>query len=362
MEILAALTLAFEPELLLRDKVKLVEHRGSCCQALAHLPVRKTAEIRERAKKEWHACRQRNLRVVSLTSRHYPALLKEIADPPLALYVWGRLLPEDAISLAVVGSRRATPYGIEACERLSHELAGRGATIVSGLARGIDAAAHRAALTAGGRTLAVLGSGLDVIYPRENLRLAEGIAQAGAVLSEFPLGTPPLPGHFPRRNRIISGLALGTIVVEAAERSGSLISARIAAEENREVFAIPGPVVSPTSRGTHRLIQNGAKLVVEAHDVIEELRPDVQKKLQRSTGDQMKEQSQARTDPLSRDERLVLDALARNGTLDAERLVHVIGLSADRVGAALVSLEIKGRVRPFGSGFFRIRGEAPASS
>jgi DNA processing protein len=200
------------------------------------------------------------------------------------------------------------------------------------------------------------------MYPREHHRLAERMAQAGAVLSEFPLGTPPLPGHFPRRNRIISGLALGTIVIEAAERSGSLISARIAAEENREVFAVPGPVSSPTSRGTHRLIQNGAKLVIEANDVIDELRPDVREMLHQPHQRQENERSRAGTESLGRNEKAVLDALDRNGTLDAERLVHVVGLSADQVGAALVSLEIKGRVRSFGGGFFRIQAGRAASS
>jgi DNA processing protein len=184
--------------------------------------------------------------------------------------------------------------------------------------------------------------------------LAERIARAGAVLTEFPLGTRPLPGHFPRRNRIISGLALGTIVIEAAEKSGSLISARIAAEENREVFAVPGRVDSATSRGTHRLIQSGAKLVMEASDVIEELRPDVQKRLERSTENKDEE---TLPDSLGGDESLILDALARNGTLDAERLVAMVGLRAERVAATLVSLEIKGRVRSFGSGFFRIRAQ-----
>jgi DNA processing protein len=237
---------------------------------------------------------------------------------------------------------------------LSRDLAVRGATVVSGLARGIDAQAHRAALEVRGRTVAVLGSGLDVIYPREHKELARQIAQRAAVLSEFPLGTPPLPGHFPQRNRIVSGLALGTIVIEAAERSGSLISARLAAEENREVFAVPGPISAPNSRGVHRLIQNGAKLVTHISDVIEELRPDVRAMLQRSTPPCDEPASGATTrGALEPDEKAVLEALTRNGTLDAERLVVMIGLPPDRVGAALVGLEIQGRIRSFGGGFYR---------
>jgi DNA processing protein len=225
---------------------------------------------------------------------------------------------------------------------------------VSGLARGIDARAHEAALEAEGRTLAVLGSGLDVLYPREHRKLAERIARTAAVLSEFPLGTPPLPGHFPQRNRIVSGLALGTIVIEAAERSGSLISARIAAEENREVFAVPGPIGAPNSRGVHRLIQNGAKLITEALDVIEELRPDVQERLRHSSREcEEPGRGSTSSDALGPDEKAVLEALTRNGTLDAERLLIMIGLPADRVGAALVGLEIQGRIRSFGGGFYR---------
>jgi DNA processing protein len=225
--------------------------------------------------------------------------------------------------------------------------------VVSGLARGIDARAHQAALDSKGRTVAVLGSGLDVVYPREHRALAEQIAQRAAVISEFSLGTPPLPGHFPQRNRIVSGLALGTIVIEAAERSGSLISARLAAEENREVFAVPGPIGSPTSGGVHRLIQNGAKLITNAIDVIEELRPDVRSKLQQTRIDGRPDGISPENASLEPDEKAVLKALTRHGTLDAERLVLMIGLPADRVGAALVGLEIQGLIRSFGGGFYR---------
>jgi DNA processing protein len=362
-ELLAALTLALAPQIPLREKAKLVENWKSCYRALAHLPAGTTAETKKRAEKDLKESLRRGYSVISLTSPDYPTLLKEIADPPLALYVWGSLQSDDAVSLAVVGSRRATPYGIEMCARLSRELAERGATIVSGLARGIDAAAHQAALEAGGRTLAVLGSGLDFIYPKEHKFLAERIAETAAILSEFPLGSPPLPGHFPRRNRIVSGLALGTIVVEAAERSGSLISARLAAEENREVFAVPGPVSSPNSRGVHRLIQSGAKLVTDANDVIEELRPDVRQMLQPANRKRAEaDPSSVTTDSLERDETAVLEAVARQGTVDAEHLTAVLGLPADRVAAALVGLEIKGRLRSFGGGYYRVRATSKRSS
>jgi DNA processing protein len=209
--------------------------------------------------------------VLTLDDGGYPPLLREICDPPLALHYRGRpdLLLQPAV--AIVGSRRASPYGINVASRLARELAGAGAAIVSGLARGIDAAAHEAALDAGGATIAVLGTGIDVYYPRSNARLAKRVEGEGIVVSEFAPGTPPLPENFPIRNRVIAGLSLGTVIVEATSRSGSLITARMAAEQGREVFAVPGSIFSAGTEGTHRLIQYGAKLVHDADDVLEEL-------------------------------------------------------------------------------------------
>ena len=202
----------------------------------------------------------------------YPKNLLNIYDYPPFLYVKGTLCPED-VPVAVVGSRLASPYGRYTTERISRELALKGIVVVSGLARGIDAAAHRGALAGKGRTIAVLGSGLDVIYPPENEKLAEAIAANGALLTEFPFGTPPNSPNFPARNRIISGISLGVVVVEAGEKSGSLITARLAAEQGRSVFAVPGAIESAGSRGTHRLIRQGAKLIENVEDILEEILP-----------------------------------------------------------------------------------------
>jgi len=211
-------------------------------------------------------------RILCLTDEGYPPLLRQVPDPPPLLYVRGRLDPS-AVAVAVVGSRRATRYGVATAGQLAAQLARAGITVVSGMARGIDTAAHRGALQAGGATLAVLGSGLLRIYPPENEKLFGQIAQNGAVISEFPLTAGPDARHFPQRNRIISGISQGTVVVEAAARSGALITARLAAEQNREVFAVPGSIQSAASSGTHELIKQGAKLVENAADIIEELGP-----------------------------------------------------------------------------------------
>ena len=201
----------------------------------------------------------------------YPARLKEIHDPPLVLYFQGSLLPEDERSVAVVGTRSATSYGREVASLLSGGLASSGITIVSGLARGIDGIAHQAALKAGGRTIAVLASGLDIIYPPEHASLARSICQKGALMTEHPLGTKPHAKQFPRRNRLMSGMTLGTLVVEAGEGSGAMWTVRHALEQDREVFCVPGSIFSPTSRVTNGLIQQGAKLVSKTEDVLEEL-------------------------------------------------------------------------------------------
>jgi DNA processing protein len=212
--------------------------------------------------------------VTTLLDDDYPPLLREIADPPLVLHFRGDLSLLRRPAVAVVGSRRASPYATNAAEHLARQLVSAGVTIVSGLARGVDSAAHAAALDAGGGTIAILGTGIDIVYPRSNKRLFRLIEERGLILTEFPPGTPPLPSNFPVRNRVISGISLGTVIVEATSRSGSLITARTAAEQNREVGAVPGPIFSPGSEGTHRLIQYGAKLVHDANDILEELRGD----------------------------------------------------------------------------------------
>jgi len=219
---------------------------------------------------------------IEISDVRYPVLLRNITDPPPVLYVDGELEPVDVQAVAIVGSRHATLYGIRIARTLAEELSRLGFTIVSGMARGIDRMAHEGAIAAGGRTLAVLGCGLDVAYPPDHTQLRAQVAEAGALLTEFPLGSPPLAAHFPRRNRILSGLSLGVIVVEAAEGSGSLITAKLAAEQGREVFAVPGPIDAPTSRGTHGLLKQGAKLTETVDDILDELLPQLEQPIIRT--------------------------------------------------------------------------------
>ncbi len=214
---------------------------------------------------------QANQHILTLADADYPAALLEIPDPPSLIYVRGNKALLNRRGLAIVGSRNATPQGVQTAEQFAHHLAAQGLSIISGLALGIDTAAHRGALAAGGDTIAVIGTGADRVYPARNRELAIAIVERGAIVSEFPLGTPAIAANFPRRNRIIAGLSRGVLVVEAATESGSLITARLAGEQGRDVFAIPGSIHSPVARGCHRLIKQGAKLVETAADVLEEL-------------------------------------------------------------------------------------------
>ncbi len=270
----------------------------------------------------------------------YPALLRAIPSAP-ALYVRGELHADDALAIAIVGSRRCTPYGIAATEQLASDLAARGVTIVSGLARGIDTAAHRSALAAGGRTLAVLGCGVDVVYPRENVPLARAIESQGAILSQFPPGMPALAGHFPARNRTLAGLALGVVVVEAAERSGALITAGFAGDLGRETFAVPGRITSPTSVGANRLIQDGAKLVTCWQDIVSEL-PEQWRRavrgLSASTGEEHAPENES-------DEGRMLRCLAQDEPQHIEQLIVRSGFVPARAAALLVTLELGGWAR-----------------
>jgi DNA processing protein len=282
-------------------------------------------------------------RLVLLEDAEYPPSLRAIDLPPPFLLIRGGLLREDGLAVAIVGSRRGTPYGLRVAERLSADLGARGVTVVSGLARGVDTAAHRGALGAGGRTLAVLGSGVDVVYPPENRRLAAEVVAAGAVVSQFPMGTAPLPHHFPARNRIIAGLTLGTVVVEAAERSGALITARLAGELGREVYAVPGNVSSPGSLGTNSLIQDGAKLVQGWEDVVAEWPPEWRRALRPLSAPGPSTQREAEG-PVEPAERAIL-ALLGEEPVAVDAVVERSRLPSSQVSAGLTALELRGLVR-----------------
>jgi len=278
---------------------------------------------------------------IALGDERYPELLRAIYDPPVVLYCDGVPEPGDRQAVAIVGSRQATPYGLRVTDALAGKLSGLGFTIVSGFARGIDAAAHRAALAAGGRTIAVLGCGLDVDYPPGHASLRAEIAGNGAVLTEFVPGTPPLAGHFPRRNRIISGLALGVVVVEAAEGSGSLITARLALEQGREVFAVPGHIDAPTSRGPHGLLKQGAKLVETVDDIVEELLPQLDRPLQMAKTETVTAFS--KHVDLSPAERVILDLIGKEPR-HLDDLTEQSRLPAAEVARIILGLELKALV------------------
>jgi DNA processing protein len=285
-------------------------------------------------------CHERGIRIITEQEQEYPRALLEIVDPPGVLFLRGSLRPTDALAIAIVGTRHATAYGKQQAERLAGGLARAGMTVVSGLARGIDAAAHRGALQAGGRTLAVLGSGVSNIYPPEHVELAGQVVAGGALLSESPPESPPLPGAFPQRNRIITGMSLGVIVVEAAQRSGALISARHAMEQGREVFAVPGRVDSRVSGGCHRLIRDGAKLVESVDDVLEELGPMVEAAPQ-PDGSQVRRPAELQ---LNEVERKVLDQIDTAPT-DIDTIMTAADLPVPRVLATLSVLEMKRLIR-----------------
>jgi DNA processing protein len=270
----------------------------------------------------------------------YPALLDAIPTPP-PLYVRGEILDDDSLALAIVGSRRPTPYGLSVAERLAAELAGRGVTIVSGLARGIDTAAHRGALAAGGRTIAVLGCGLDVVYPPENIPLARTIERRGAVVSQFPAGMPALPGHFPARNRTLAGLALGVVVVEAAEKSGALITAGFAGDLGRETFAVPGRITSASSAGTNRLIQDGAKLVTCWQDIVSEL-PEPWR---RAVRDPLTSTAEPSRPDIGSDEGRMFRLLTPDEPQHIEELISRAGMEPARAATSLMALELGGWAR-----------------
>jgi DNA processing protein len=287
------------------------------------------------------------VKVFTFRDTAYPSRLKEIYDYPPILYVRGSLLPQDEWCLAVVGTRRATVYGRQVTEEIVADLVRNRITIVSGLAKGIDSVAHQSALAAGGRTIAVFGCGLDIVYPAENAALARDIIQHGALLSEFPLGTKPRAENFPRRNRIMSGLSLGVLVVEADETSGAMMTARLALEQNREVFAIPGSILSPASRGTNRLLQEGAKLVRSYTDILEELNLT-------AVAQQMEIKEVI---PASDTETLLLKQLSAEPT-HIDEVCLGTGLPIATVSSTLAMMELKGLIKQVGAMNYILSREA----
>ncbi|MCS7222112.1 MAG: DNA-processing protein DprA [Anaerolineae bacterium] len=287
------------------------------------------------------------VQVLTWESPDYPRNLRQIYDPPPVLYVRGKLLPEDEWAVAVVGTRHASAYGREAARQLAGDLARNRVTVVSGLARGIDVVAHQAALEVGGRTIAVLGSGVDVIYPPEHRQIACAIAESGALLSEYPLGTQPESSNFPPRNRIISGLSRGVIIVEAGVQSGALITADFAAEQGREVFAVPGSIFQRSSAGTNRLIQEGAHPVLSASDVLEILHLD-------RVAEQAEMRAMVPSDPI---ESKLLAHLSAEPT-HIDELAQAVALPIASVSSTLALMELKGLVRQVGGMNYVLAREA----
>ena len=295
----------------------------------------------ERADEEWNKAEALGVRILDILHPDYPNLLREVYDPPVILYIKGERWNPDLPQVAIVGTRRPTGYGLNCAERFAEDLAARGVAVTSGLARGVDAAAHRGALRTG-VTYAVFGSGLDFVYPKENRKLAENTEKNGALISEFPLGTPPSPQNFPIRNRIIAGMSLGVVVVEAAEYSGSLITARLALEGNREVFAVPGNITSPNSFGPHVLIRQGAKLTAGWQDVVEELPHPIRERVLVPLIAQMESVPQPQLDGA---EKKVWDLLSLQESVAIDSLLSRMPISAPDVYSALLSLETQNLIR-----------------
>jgi len=354
-----------------KDEYLLVEGIGKA-QAEALAAEKSTAH----ADRILGACERLGVRLLTMQDAEYPMRLRNIFEPPCLLYVKGRLpVMDEEVAIAVVGTRGASPYGLGAAEKLSYGMAKQGALIVSGGASGIDAAAHRGALRAGARTVALLGCGVDVAYPSENQRLFEDIAAMGALVSEYPPGTKAEGWHFPLRNRILSGLCLATLVVEAPERSGALITARTAVDQGRDVFAVPGPINAPQSRGCNRLIAEGAGLVMDSWDILREyeaqyphklsLRPvgevrplsaPAEKQTGKKTAPVPAEAPEDETpalpaldlraagDALTDDQKCILHALHEGGEMQVDDLIEAVDLPTRRVLSALTMLEIDGYV------------------
>jgi DNA processing protein len=300
----------------------------------------------ETAEEQLGLCEKNRVQIVTFKDQSYPKNLLTIYDPPPLLFVGGEIKEEDRNAVAIVGCRSASSYGRRITERISRELVRRGITIVSGMARGIDSIGHLAALKEKGRTLAVFGSGLDVLYPPENKKLAEQIKSSGAVISEFFLGTKPEAPNFPRRNRLISGLSLGVVIVEAGNKSGALLTAQCALEQNREVFAVPGNLDSKNSQGTNRLIKEGAKLVTAVEDILEELRVST-----RAEGSAPPAQTQRDLSGLSQAEKNVFKLIS-DEPHHIDKIAREASVGVPEALSTLLSLELKGLVKQLSGKIF----------
>lgn len=334
-----------EPERIIRASQKELSQVEGIGVKLAGSIIEQLQKIK--IDEELKSIEENNIKIVTILDEEYSKSLKEIYDPSIVLYVKGELPKQNDLSVAIVGSRRASFYGLSTAEKLGMQLAQLGIVVVSGLARGIDTSAHKGALKAGGKTIAVLGSGLGNIYPSENKKLAEEISKNGAVVSEFPFNSSPLAFNFPRRNRIISGLSQGVVIVEAAKRSGALITANCALEQGREVFAVPGKLDSLTSSGTNKLIKQGAKLVQGIEDIIEELNIKVE----------TKRESQDAGEPkgieLVSSEKILYDLISSD-PVHIDNLVGKSGVSSSEAAKVLLNLQLKHLVKELpGKNFVR---------
>ena len=334
----------------------------AACDALMEFREQgESADLYQRVKADLDWIQENGIQILDTDSEYYPKLLREVRRAPPVLYVWGDPKVLSLPQIAIVGSRNPTPSGRDNACSFAADLAAKGVTITSGLALGVDAAAHQGALSVNGKTIAVLGTGIDHIYPQRNRQIAEQIVRAGgAVISEFPLGTEPQPSNFPQRNRIISGLSFGVLVVEAAVKSGSLITARYALQQDREVFAIPGSIHNPLSRGCHLLIKDGAKLVESAKDIIEEIQGflalkwqefDLESSLQAVvSGDEL---------VTSENEEVILSNMDFD-PVSVDKLAARTGLGIGELMASLLTMEVKGLVGNMGSGYARARSKSRA--
>ncbi len=343
----AAATFKLLREQFRTTSIALVDVVAACTKADRHDVTRLAATARDEAAALLSAAPAAGIMPIAWDDERYPALLRMIADPPAVLWVRGQLEALLRPTVAIVGSRAATPYAMEIARRLAGELAGHGLAVTSGLARGADGAAHKGCLDAGGQTIAVLGCGPDIVYPAEHRELALSICRSGSLVSELGPGAPPLPEHFPLRNRLISGISLATVVVEASEQSGSLITARYALDQGREVMAVPGSVLSGRNRGSHGLLKDGAKVVETVDDILEELGwpvrigpPGATEPIPAEPGNSLQKQS-------------LLDRLAVGETYGFDQLSELTGLSAPRLLARLTEWELQGRIVKAGGGRFR---------